>query len=522
MACIFFCHVTGMFCSKTVQSPRAVIMPASHAIQTQLHVSASPTSNEASEFYSLLFHDDRKSNAILATRKSGLWAEESLPCSQLAYLRTTFLDSNDHYVTVNSFAGKRRDTNRCRQINAIMLDIDAHEGNHTTVVPALKHEVNRAISAGAIPTPNIVVDTGRGLQVYYVFEKSIPYRLKSGSVNESVLEFLGDVRQIVSNLMESQVASRVPGAQVDKSVSDLARVSRIPGSYNPAAGRKAQLIATSRAYWDLASLKSACGLATQSKQSKPAAKYAAIYRFDRLQMSRMTKIEELVTYREQRGGCIGTRDLILFVYYNSATQVVGPQEALKRTKALNKRFAKTLPEEDIEQIAATVDSNVVMCGSERGKKGFYPLSRENVIAKLCLTAEEIEALNFFASKRASDRAAAKLNTAAKRTKRDKTICKLYGNGLTQAQVAAFIGCSIGTVSAVVRRENIDCGSIKKDQRKKFIEALTAKTKKNPLSNQPLSFFRHTSWVCGAAFVLQTSEVGSELAPLYEDGVRLVE
>lgn len=497
-------------------------MPAASAIQTQLNVTGSPLSNEASEFYSLLFHDDRKSNAILATRKSGLWAEESLPCSQLPYLRTTFLDSNDHYVTVNSFAGKRRDTNRCRQINALMFDIDAHEGNHTTVVPALRRELDHAVSAGTVPTPNIIVDTGRGLQVYYVFDKSIPYRLKSGSVNEAVLEFLGDVRQIVSSLMESQVVSRVPGADVDKSVFDLARVARIPGSYNPAAGRKAKLIGTSRAFWDLGSLKSACGLAALRKKDKPAAKPAAVYKFDRLQMSRMTKIEELVSYREQRGGCTGTRDLILFVYYNSATQVVGPQEALKRTKALNKRFMEALPEEDIEQIAATVDSNVIMYGSERGKKGFYPLSRENVISKLHLTPQEIEALNFFASKRASDRAAAKLNTAAKRAQRDAAICKLYGNGFTQVEVAAYVGCSLGTVNAVVRRENISCGSIKAQRRADFLKALEAKAQESTFIYPRLSFFRHTSWVCGAACPPQVFSETPSLIHLSVDGIRLVE
>lgn len=468
------------------------------ARQTALPLSVSPSASEAAEFYSLLFHDDRNSNAILATRRSGLWTEESLPCSQLAYLRTSFLDTSDHYVTVNGFAGRRRDTNRCRQVNAIMLDVDAHEGNHATAVPVLRHELSRAVEENRMPTPNIVVDTGRGLQVYYVLEKSVPYRLKSGAVNESVLAFVADVRQLVSRLMETEVAAHTPGAQVDASVSDLARVARIPGSYNSAADRRAKLVATSRNLWTLTALKDACAIRTSTPKRLRAGKRAAVYRFDRLQMSRMSKIEDLVGYREQHNGCNGTRDLILFTYYNSATQVVGPQEALKRTKSLNRRFMEPLPEQDIEQIAATVDSNVVMYGSERGKKGFYPLKMDNVIAKLRLTPEEITALDFFASKRTSERAAQKKKTAQKRAERDRAICKLYANGLTQAQVAEKVSCSTGTVSKVVRTNKTKFNSAKQQRRKAFAAALADKQSKKGITTSASSFSWHTSWVCVAA------------------------
>lgn len=473
-------------------------MSAALTAQTSMNLSAAPAVSEAAEFYSILFHDDRKSHAILATKRGGLWSEESLPCSQLPYLRANFIDTNDHYVTVNSFAGRRRDINRCRQVNAIMLDVDAHDGNHGSVVSALRHKLESVISRGAIPAPNIVVDSGRGLQIYYVLEKSIPYRLRSGAVNTSVLEFLADVRSMVATLMETELVSHVAGADLDRSVFDLARVSRIPGSYNTAAGHRATIVSTSREYWSLSSLKEACGIAA-SKPAKPTRK-APVYKFDRLQMSRMAKVEELVAYREAHGGCQGTRDLCLFVYYNSATQVAGPQEALRRTHALNQRLSSPLPTEDIDQIARTVDSNTVLYGVARGKKGFYPLSMETVIAKLHLTAEEISATNFFSSKRATERSAAKLATASKRAARDARICKLYGNGFTQAEVAATVGCSIGTVSAVVRRENITLGSIKTDQLARMRAAVETKQEKNTQRDGHVSFFRHTSWGCAAPFL----------------------
>lgn len=461
------------------------------AVQTALTLNDSPLTSEAAEFYSILFHDDRKSHAVLAARRGGLWAEESLPCSQLAYLRSTFVDTSDHYITVNSFAGRRRDLNRCRQVNAIMFDIDAHDGSHAAAVPALRNRLDNAIADQSIPAPNIVVDTGRGLQVYYVFGNSIPYRLKNGSTNNAVLSFMTDVRNALGTLMERELVSHVPGAGLDKSVFDLTRVARIPGSFNSNAARRAHLVSTSRSYWDLKSLKAACGAQPAASTSKKQHS-TRIYKFDRLQMMRMTKVEELVTYREQHGGCTGTRDLCLFVYYNSATQVLGPQEALQRAHKLNSKLADPLPKADIDQIARTVDEVTICHGPLKGKKGFYPLKKENIIAKLQLTAEEIAATDFFASKRETARQVAKQKTQSKRQERNDTICKLYGNGLSQKQVAAKIGCSLGTVSTVTSKAKIKRGSIKTKLKEQFKTALTIKNNK---ATSKVSNNWHTSWGC---------------------------
>ncbi len=474
-----------------------------NALQTSIPLPTLPQASEAAEFYAILFHDDRKSNAVLATRRKGLWTEESLPCSQLPYLRSSFADSNDHYVTVNGFAGKRRDLNRCRQINAIMFDIDAHNESSALAVRTLKSALNSSIKSGKVPAPNIVVDTGRGLQVYYVLDKSIPYRLKSGSVNSSVIDFLADVRQMLATLIELAVVAQSTGCELDKSVFDLTRVARIPGSYNGAAGRRAQLISTSRDYWTLNSLKTACSLQPNSTKVKAGKTHSArVYKYDRLQMMRMAKVEQLVAYREANGGCNGTRDLCLFIYYNAATQVVEPQEALTRTLRLNQTLASPLPTQDVEQIARTVDNVVICHGAHKGKKGFYPLTKESIIAKLQLTAQEMEATNFFASKRQTTREAAKQATKAKRAQRDAKICKLYGNGLTQKQVAAKTSCSLGTVCKVTKAAKITRGCIKDKLKAQFKAALATKTKQQEAkATSKVSFYWHTSWGCAAPLAL---------------------
>lgn len=471
-------------------------MPVS-AAQTALPVSSAPLASEAAQFYAILFHDDRKSNAVVATRRGSLWAEESLPCSQLGYLRSTFIDTNDHYVSVNSFAGKRRDTAKCRQVNAIMFDVDAHKGSHTSIVSALRQRLDSAIGAGTIPAPNIVVDSGRGLQVYYVLEKSIPYRLKDGQVNSKVLDFMADVRRKLAVLMERELVAHVPGSELDTSVFDIVRVARIPGSFNSTAARRAKLISTSPSFHNLAGLNEFCKQNIVSVQNeKPhKGKSARIYKFDRLQMMRMTKVEELVAYREAHGGCQGTRDLCLFVYYNAATQVLGPQEALHRTHQLNNKLREPLPAQDIEQIAKTVDEVTIKHGAHKGKAGFYPLSKESIIAKLQLEAQEITSIDFFASKRQTARQAAKIATKTKRETRNQQICKLYGSGWSQTQIAKEIGCSIGTVSTVTRAANIQRGSIKKTIKLQFKAAL--KTKQSNLINRQVSFSWHTSWGCDA-------------------------
>lgn len=431
-----------------------------------------PGPTEAQRFYAAVFHDDRGSNAVLATRRCGLWSERSIPVSQLPYLASSFVDRNDRYVTVNGFIGRDRSSARCRQVNALVVDVDAHGGNHLEAVPALESRLASLQADPSFPSPTVAVATGRGLQLLYVLERSVPCRLAGGVPNEAALSFLADVRSMLFDALDAHLASPVPGATLDRSVSDLSRVVRIPGSFNTAAGCRARLLADDGPAWDLAGLKAALLPLLPGRKPEAVSKRPA--RLDRLNTSRMRKVRELVALRDSRGQLEGTRDLCLFVYYNAATQVLGAMKARQGLHALNQSTSCPLPVAEVDSIADGVDRAVVRCGPLKGQTGFYPLTAETIGGKLLLTAEEIGAVGFFASKRADERAASKAATKERRRQRDERICRLYGNGLAQARIAERVGCSVRTVAKAVKAAGMRKGALKQAQRERFADALERK------------------------------------------------
>ena len=416
---------------------------------------ASLCSDEARVFLDILTHDDHNSHYVLARRAAGgAWSETAIKAGDYAAL--SFADNADYYLTRNGFTGRRRLLNRVRQINALMFDIDCHGGNSALVLPDLTACVLQAINDGSLPEPSLLVDTGRGLHLYFVLHRATPYRVKGGSVNERGLKFVKDVEASLAASIE-RVVSGIPGAQLDRSVFDFARVGRVPGSFNAAAGRRCTLLAHSQALYTLEDLKAyAAPAAASAANAAPAApRRGRLMKFDRLMGARLRKVEELQAFRGF--DCYGSRQNMCFVYYNTATQIYGPEEALSLTLRYNARFKSPLPEADIRAISRTVDKVVIQFGACKGQKGFYPLKAGNLAEKLGMSAEEAKQTNFFASKRMEDRMAAREATVTKRKNRNAEIVRLYAKeGLTQAEVVSALAgsefaCCLRTVASVIKR-----------------------------------------------------------------------
>ena len=427
----------------------AYAFPDGMASSARASFPGSCAESDADRFFRLLFHDDRDSFYVVSRRaRSGAWTEMALRAGEVSNL--SFDAHADWYVTRNGFAGRRRRVEECRQVNALMFDIDCHDGGHEVAVPRALDALCGVFDAGVLPVPTMLVHTGRGLHLYYVLERSTPARLKSGARNERGLAYVNDVTAGISRVL-SRVLANVAGVEVDECVYDLARVSRIPGTVNQNSHTTCEIVMSSEHLFTLAELSAAGEKpAPQVKQGRSG----GVVRFDRMLLSRLRKVREL---RDLRGAaCVGHRDMMLFVYYNTATQIYGPAEALRLAREYNAGFCAPLPDKDVEQIARTVDANVVRMGRHAGEKGFYPLSAATLVEKLALTADEAEALEFFASRRKEQREAAKQATRQRRIERNERIRTLYATGsMTQAQVAEVVGCSLRTVSAVLNADKLE-------------------------------------------------------------------
>ena len=409
------------------------------------------------KFFRILFHDDRDSFYFVSSDASGAWFDTALKASALASYQ--FKAHANYYVTHHGYNRSkdiRRLSERTRQLNALFFDLDCHreplQANREKLIGLIQERLTEAIIAERIPMPTLIVDSGRGVQLYYVLRRSIPCRFaRGGDKNTSGITLYESVQRRLADTLENLMEG-LDLVDLDRTVFDKSRVGRIPDTFNTKAGRCAHLVNACEAYYDLPLLAGYCpdvpkktAPSIKSKGRKPA----FIMKFNALQMSRLNKVSELQEYR--KFDCEGNRELMCFVYYNAAVQVYDKENAEAQLNQFNNRFLKPLPSRELKGIMSSVNrvKNV------NGNEGYYILSAQKVIELLGLTEAEIEATGFFQSKRMAERIAAKQKTKNKRESRNSLIVDLYESGsMTQEQVAKEAGCSVRTVRSVLKEAGL--------------------------------------------------------------------
>ncbi|MBR3690870.1 MAG: hypothetical protein IKL97_07225 [Eggerthellaceae bacterium] len=406
--------------------------------------------SDRERFFRILLHDDRNSFYVLSTDDGGTWTDIALKSDAIVHYPFNLV--SDYYITHNGFTGKRRLSVRTRQLNALFFDLDCHDVPLSAcerLIEEILSRLNHAVQTAALPKPTMIVNSGRGVHLYYILDRSIPYRFRNtGEVNEKGVSFFGHVQGQLADVLD-EILDDVDGVSVDRSVFDHTRVSRIPNTYNTKAGRHARLVSAVEAYYSLSELSSYKPLVPVQVEpelpQKKQTRRTVIMKFDRLMMSRLNKVAELQAYRHY--DCEGNRELMCFVYYNTAVQIYSKEDAWLRLQSFNARFNKPLSNSELLSIQRSV-SNVL---NVKGERGYYILSAKKVIESLAMTKEEMEDTHFFASKRVIDRLEAKRRTKEKRDARDERIVSLFKSGnMSKKEVAAEVGCSERTVHSVLK------------------------------------------------------------------------
>lgn len=409
--------------------------------------------DERDTFFRALFHDDRNSSYALATCIDGTWRESMHKNSHLSFIGAP--SNGSLYVSVNGFSGDRRRLDSLRQINALFFDLDCHGSSRSQTDNAICNAleiISEAVRIEKLPRPTLTVDSGRGLHLYYVLNRSIPYRCSAnGPVNEKALGLFRLVQQNLSRAL-SHLMEPIDCIGVDEKVFDFTRVSRVPGSYNPAAQRYARLLLSSGSYYDLSDLNVRLGRFAKHVVSPEAGRSSnALFSKKRgddspLLRSRLANVISLQALRNF--DCEGSRELMCFVFYNTAVQLVGSHDAYRQLQSFNLRFAEPLSQSELNGVARSVDRVV----NVRGQRGFYVLSANKITELLALTEAEKKQIQFHTSTRSLLREKAKEITASRRASRDKRITNLYQSGnYTQNEIAQEVGCSLRTVASVLSR-----------------------------------------------------------------------
>lgn len=409
--------------------------------------------DERDTFFHALFHDDRNSSYALATCIDGTWCESMHKRSHLSFIGAP--SNGSLYVSVNGFSGDRRRLDSLRQINALFFDLDCHGSSRSQTDNAICNAleiISEAVRIEKLPRPTLTVDSGRGLHLYYVLNRSIPYRCSAnGPVNEKALGLFRLVQQNLSRAL-SHLMEPIDCIDVDEKVFDLTRVSRVPGSYNPAAQRYARLLLSSDSYYDLSDLNVRLGGFAKNVVS-PEMGHSSNALFSKkrgndspLLRSRLANVISLQALRNF--DCEGSRELMCFVFYNTAVQLVGSNDASRQLCSFNSRFTQPLSQAELDSVIRSVDRVV----NVRGQRGYYVLSANRIVEMLALTEQEKIIIRFHTSTRSIIREKAKEATASRRASRDKTISNLYRSGdFTQNEIAQRVGCSLRTVASVLSR-----------------------------------------------------------------------
>ncbi|MGO4395885.1 hypothetical protein AB4Z46_31475 [Variovorax sp. M-6] len=164
---------------------------------------------------------------FVRTRPRGAGTENShaSPEEQTAeigrYLRS-LAGAPECYISVNTFFGWRRHEN-LKHLTCLMVDLDlskALERGHDYAgdFMAMRQCALDAISDAGIPTPNLSTHTGRGVHLYWLFDRTLPAA--------AAPRWLACLKVLIKLLHPF-------GA--DASVSDTARVLRLVGTVNSSA-----------------------------------------------------------------------------------------------------------------------------------------------------------------------------------------------------------------------------------------------------------------------------------------------
>lgn len=407
--------------------PNVAIQHVPHEHERQMQV-----------FFDTLLHDDRASFYVFSWKQGGVWHSRGIKKGEIDLAR--LFELPDCYITHNGFSAPRRITARTKQVNAMFFDIDCHGASPSEcelIVQMALARIRAAVNNSTLPAPNLLIHSGRGLHLYYVLERSIPY-LHNGQRNDKSLSYFADVQERLGDSL-AMLLEGIDGIEVDRAVYDLARVSRIPGTYNSSAGRFARIVSSHDCYFTLPDLAK---FAARPEQKPKALPHHAgkLVRFAPLLHTRMKNVTALQKHRDF--DCEGSRELMCFVYYNSAVQIYDRQHAASLLDDFNKRFATPLPDSELVGVRLSVDTVTNI----KGEVGHYVLDASTITRMLSLTQEEIVACGFFVSKRQRERQESKQRTQDRRNARADEIKRLRSEGkLTLAQIAEAVGCSRRTV-----------------------------------------------------------------------------
>lgn len=298
-------------------------------------------------------------------------------------------EQKDTFITPNTMFIPKRRVEYVRQFRALYIDIDKCEGNQVLNT----YKVLELAEKGKIPKPSMVVDSGRGIHLYWRIQNAPYGALHTWQELQDYLYF------------------NLKSLGADAKATDAARVLRIPGTINSRNNMECRVIyqddELEYSMYDLRekylkSTKKQLEMLQVKKKSSNRVITNAFFNSYSLHMARAEDIETLCKLRNYK--VKGYRNMILHCYAYWRGLIVRDLDELgKEVHDLNNSFTQPLKENDVDAILRCVpkaidkfiDYEVAMKNElmekpkkgDKDKKGYW-YKNSTLIDRLDITDKE--------------------------------------------------------------------------------------------------------------------------------------
>lgn len=343
------------------------------------------------------------------------------------------------YVTINTFSGNKRKSSKLFAINGIYIDIDGHDLDVENIEFAKNNTrriINKAIADGILCDYTAMIDSGRGLGLLFLYDRSISAH---GNTEKQIKFHKSIYVKMIRLITEILDSCQDLTLSVDTSVKDVARLCGLPGTYNGKAGtyRKIVKINPDKRY-SLSQISDICGFTYSKKNKKNAKKY--VKTVSELGKSRA---EKLVKLRDSRTDWTGMHHQLCFIYYNTVKLFMDKDDVAYALERFNAEFADySISSNEIRSIIASSHSYTKT----------YSFSNAYIINTLNLSEQEAVDLMFESKESREEK---KRQTLTKRLDRDKIVVVAILQCDTYDEVSYRTGVSLRTIKRIAKK--YDCG-----------------------------------------------------------------
>lgn len=366
-------------------------------------------------------------------------------------LQTT--SQSDYYITANTVVGKRRRKEDLFGLQNIVIDIDCHNTREVSALTrAFIWRSKRDLwDTGVIPTPNTIVYTGRGIQLWWAI---VPcYGGRGYDVSRYYHEQIKNTLLDHIEAMFDEYVEELDGLGVDRGASiNPVGYFRLPCTYNSKTQTQGSLEILHTKRYDQRELikMDKPTLETRSEVAHGETKHIPMQETDRfllrnIQFVGARRVMQLINLRNLRDNESGSemRDYFNFSVYNALRMSLDHQEAMLRLAMFNAGFKEPMTDRELENcVCSAKDING------------YKYTNAKLIELLEITPEEQHAIGLFPytrKQRSKPNASRDALRATLREDRDQKILKLIKEGTSQAETARILGIGKNTVGRVLKR-----------------------------------------------------------------------